>query len=83
MAYSELTAESRRTVWNNLLSGSAQANEIGVEHLDKLAAFPMNGREIKNVLKTAQLLASRKQVPLKLEHVQTVLGIEKRYVIDQ
>ena len=42
----------------------------------------MNGREIKNVLKTAQLLASKKKMPLRLEHVQTVLGIEKRFVVE-
>ena len=40
----------------------------------------MNGREIKNVLKTAQLLASRKGTTLRYEHVGTVLGIEKRYI---
>ena len=83
ISYNELSAESRRTVWSNLLSGSPQANEIGKDELDKLAVFPMNGREIKNVLKTAQLLASRKRVSLTLEHVQTVLGIEKRYVLDK
>ena len=41
----------------------------------------MNGREIKNVLKTAKLLASRKEVRLGLEHIEIVLKIEKRHVI--
>lgn len=83
MSYNELTAESRRTVWDNLLNGaSSQANEIGEEELDKLASFPMNGREIKNVFKTAQLLASKKNVSLALGHIKTVLGIEKRYLVE-
>ena len=41
----------------------------------------MNGREIKNVLKTAQLLASKKGTKLLFEHIDAVLGIEKRYAI--
>ena len=82
IAYNELNEISRRTVWDNLLSGSPQKNEIGKAEMDKLASFPMNGREIKNVLKTAQLLASRKKEPLKLQHVKTVLGIEKRFVVE-
>ena len=43
----------------------------------------MNGREIKNVLKTAQLLARKKGVGLRYEHVKTVLEIEKRFVQEE
>ena len=43
----------------------------------------MNGREIKNVLKTAQLLASKKGNGLGYEHVESVLAIEQRHVGDQ
>lgn len=35
----------------------------------------MNGREIKNVIKAAQLLASAQERPLALDHVNTVLRI--------
>lgn len=35
----------------------------------------MNGRQIKNVLKTAQLLSRRKAKPLGHEHVMTVLDV--------
>ena len=82
MEYKELSADSRRHVWDNLLSGSLLPHAMSGTDLDKLSEFPMNGREIKNVLKTAQLLATRKKVPLCFEHVATVLGIEKRYVVD-
>ena len=40
----------------------------------------MNGREIKNVLKTAQLLACRKGEGLGVQHVESVLAIEQRHV---
>ena len=38
----------------------------------------MNGREIKNVLKTAGLLAGRKKEVLAVGHVESVLAVEKR-----
>lgn len=40
----------------------------------------MNGREIKNVLKTAKLLAGKQGVELGVQHVETVLSIEKRHI---
>ena len=53
---------------------------FGEEDLDRLAGFQMNGREIKNVLKTAQLLASKKGEALAYGHVASVLAIEKRHI---
>lgn len=38
----------------------------------------MNGREIKNSIKTAMVLAERKNGALKLEHLLVVLNIRKR-----
>ncbi len=76
MEYSELSSSSRRHVWSNFLKISSQSNEFSDSDLDHLAEISMNGRQIKNVLKTAQLLASKKGVPLKYEHVNTVLSIE-------
>ena len=81
MAYKNLSFSSRRHVWSNFLAASSQGHEIVDTDLDRLAAYGMNGREIKNVLKTAQLLASKKGTKLRFEHVDVVLSIEKRYVI--
>ena len=66
-------------MWRNLLAGATQAHAIGDAEVERLATHVMNGREIKNVLKTAQLLANRKGKPLSFEHVQAVLSIEQRY----
>ena len=79
MEYNELSLSSRRHVWSNFLASSPSAHGFSDKDLDNLAQFPMNGRGIKNVLKTAQLLASRKNEQLKYEHVNTVLSIEKRH----
>ena len=55
------------------------ATSFSEEDLDRLANFVMNGREIKNVLKTAQLLASMKDEALGFSHVKTVMDVEQRY----
>ncbi|KAJ9636356.1 hypothetical protein H2201_003521 [Coniosporium apollinis] len=81
--YPELSIESRRTVWKNFLQAhdASLAATTGRKHritdrqLDSLALMNMNGRQIKNVLKTAQLLASRKEADLKHEHVMIVLDV--------
>ena len=43
--------------------------------IDKLARLPMNGRQIKNILKTAQLLASQKGEGLSYDHVRKVMDV--------
>ena len=90
MQYNDLSKESRKHVWKNFLAsafasatvsnngrGAGQQN-FSEKELDRLAEHKMNGREIKNVLKTAQLLAMKKGVGLGAEHVETILSIEKR-----
>ena len=79
MYYDELSVSSRRHVWENLLTAS-KGKDHGFRdfELDALADWEMNGREIKNVLKTAQLLASRKGSKLGFEHVMPVIMLEKR-----
>lgn len=81
MAYKNLSFPSRRHVWANFIAASSQGHGITDQDLDRLAAYAMNGREIKNVLKTAQLLASKKGTKLRFEYVDVVLSIEKRYVV--
>lgn len=84
MRYGELSKSSRRHVWVNFLNAATKGNHnFSDEDLDMLAGNKMNGREIKNVLKTAQLLASRKSEGLSYQHVQSVLAIEQRHVGDQ
>jgi len=78
MAYPDLSTESRRHIWVNFLEQLKQPHEFTEKDLDELATMQLNGRQIKNVLKTAQLLAARKKSGLKREFVDTVLAIERR-----
>ncbi|KAI9817745.1 MAG: hypothetical protein M1827_000864 [Pycnora praestabilis] len=73
--YPELSLSSRRQVWTNFLAINPEATNIREKDLDALAEMDMNGRQIKNVLKSAQLLASRKEMPLSHEHIKSVLDV--------
>jgi SpoVK/Ycf46/Vps4 family AAA+-type ATPase len=75
LAYPDLTAESRKSIWENFLQGQAGWED---KDLEELASVELNGRQIKNVLKSAALLAARKKEGLNRKYVDMVLGIEKR-----
>lgn len=48
-------------------------HEISEDELTKLSDLRINGRQIKNFLKTAQLLAIYKEEPLSYSHLETVV----------
>lgn len=75
LEYPELSVSSRLTVWKNFLESSPQKHAISDRELESLSLMNMNGRQIKNVLKTAQLLASRKETELNYGHIVTVLDV--------
>ncbi|KAL2067513.1 hypothetical protein VTL71DRAFT_1938 [Oculimacula yallundae] len=76
MEYPGLDKKSRMQVWKNFLARGIE-HEIAEEEVDKLAEVEINGRQIKNVLKTGQLLASHQGARLRFEHLKTVLDVEK------
>lgn len=78
LEYPDLTAESRAQIWKNFLGAFRQRPEVTDEDVEELARLRLNGRQIKNILKTAQLLASRRKSVLKRSFIDTVLAIEKR-----
>lgn len=78
--YTELDKTSRRQVWSRFLTRGAQNADVvqfSDADLDKLARVQLNGRQIKNVLKTAQLLASRADECLNMSHLDVVLKLRK------
>lgn len=78
LEYPDLTTESRKQIWRNFLATFKEKPEITDEDINDLAILKLNGRQIKNILKTAQLLASRKKSVLNRSFINTVLSIEKR-----
>ncbi|KAF2731740.1 P-loop containing nucleoside triphosphate hydrolase protein [Polyplosphaeria fusca] len=78
MAYPNLTSESRRHIWASFLASLERPKNFSEQDLDELAKVQLNGRQIKNMLKSATLLSARKKVPLERKWVDMVLAIERR-----
>jgi hypothetical protein len=62
-------------VWKNFLDSSVQEHTISKSQLDSLTRMNLNGRQIKNILKIARLLASRKEEKLSHDHIITTLEV--------
>lgn len=83
IAYDDLTTHSRRQIWDNFIkklrSDGAQIDDTIMTDitLGNLAQNKLNGRQIKSVIKTAQLLAVSKEQPLGTEHLEAVLNLNK------
>lgn len=67
LPYHDLTSQARRQVWENFIERAGRDKfDITAESLDKLSELNLNGREIKNLIKSAQLLSlkSGEKVPM-------------------
>ncbi|KAK2604765.1 hypothetical protein N8I77_007666 [Diaporthe amygdali] len=56
-----------------------QPHRISDKEVDKLADLKLNGREIKNFLKTAQLLAVYREEALDYGHIQTAVSVTHHF----
>lgn len=78
--YPDLDTNARRTVWQNFLKRAENVYQQGVSiseiEMDEIAQKKLNGREIRNIVKSAQLLASRSRGPLRRSHLEIVWKIE-------
>ncbi|KAK3366831.1 P-loop containing nucleoside triphosphate hydrolase protein [Lasiosphaeria ovina] len=79
LEYPDLTSASRRQIWTNFLKGTYIKSGLTNQDINELGELKLNGRQIKNVLKTAQLLAGHRKSPLlERKFIDTVLDIEKK-----
>jgi SpoVK/Ycf46/Vps4 family AAA+-type ATPase len=81
LPYYDLDEPSRQRVWKNFINLLGhEAADLSGDDIRELAKSHMNGREIKNTIKTALILAAHgKPVePLRLKHLNTVLNVRKR-----
>ncbi|KAL4748464.1 hypothetical protein BDW72DRAFT_180393 [Aspergillus terricola var. indicus] len=72
--YPELNEVSRRQIWSQFLSRPNTAR-FSDEELDQLSKLKLNGRQIKNVVRTAHLLAQEEECGLNYEHVRMFLDL--------
>ncbi|KAJ6520232.1 P-loop containing nucleoside triphosphate hydrolase protein [Mycena sanguinolenta] len=73
LKYENLAAPARKRLWKDFLGKLKGGADISEEGYDVLAQYNINGREIKNAVKTAESLASFMKQPLNLEYLKTVL----------
>ncbi|KJX97221.1 hypothetical protein TI39_contig523g00006 [Zymoseptoria brevis] len=84
LPYHPLNLEQRLKIWHNfierleLVKEDMRLDEIKT-HINKLAAFQMNGRQIRNVINSARQLARFRKTPLALDHVMHVIDISKGF----
>lgn len=78
LEYPDLDESSRLAIWKNFFAISKRRVEISEGQLHDLSKVELNGRQIKSVVKQAQLLAARsRNDSLCLDHVQRILRLTK------
>ncbi|TKA70806.1 hypothetical protein B0A49_06344 [Cryomyces minteri] len=84
LRYGELTTKAKKAVWKLFLE-KVRAME-GVDTIpfkdsdyDTLARHSMNGRQIKNAVRTAQALAVNESTKLSMEHIKRVLDVAQSF----
>ena len=95
LRYGELTGKAKKSVWKTFLE---KVRDLGKDIKDpdkavKIAAFSeedyaslsrrnLNGRQIKNAVRTAQALALNEDEPLSMQHIIKVLDVAETFERD-
>ncbi|KAH7115072.1 P-loop containing nucleoside triphosphate hydrolase protein [Dendryphion nanum] len=83
ISYNDLTPDLRQHIWENFIDklrrdGVAVDDEsLNSQTLRILSQNELNGRQIKSLVKTAQLLAKSKEQVLSREHLEAVVSLNK------
>jgi hypothetical protein len=84
LRYDKLDAKAKRAIFKLFIDritayGKIKVKPFSEDDLAALSKHDLNGREIKNVLGSAQDLAVNKGEPLSLAHVRLVLEVHARF----
>ncbi|PGG97394.1 hypothetical protein GX51_07364 [Blastomyces parvus] len=84
LRYGDLTPKAKRTVWKMFLDKVRIKDGLKVvpfteADYDSLARHNLNGRQIKNSVRTAQALALNEKTPLSMEHISRVLDVAETF----
>ena len=74
ISYSELDIVARERIWRAF--GNRLAAQISDTEYAELAAFKLNGRQVKNIVSSATILASSTNDELSMKYLRTVIDIE-------
>ncbi|MCJ1282180.1 hypothetical protein MMC26_001503 [Xylographa opegraphella] len=87
LRYTELTYKARKSIWIMFLQRVRELDGVKTVQFmdadyDRLAKTVLNGRQIKNSVRTAQALAVNEGVELGMGHIQRVLDVAKNFEHD-
>ena len=80
--FKELTLDSRVQIWRAFLQKVNAADVVSGEQLHALGQWPINGRQIKNAVRTACSIAVSRKVPLRLEHIMETLDTMQEFTVE-
>jgi SpoVK/Ycf46/Vps4 family AAA+-type ATPase len=76
LQYDELDRASRRQLWTAFLTRGGDIGNFTSEQVETLAKSKLNGRQIKNTVKTSRLLASQQGEKLSFGHIDIVMRLK-------
>jgi len=86
LRYEELSPKAKREIWKIFLErvkdGGGELVPFADKDFDRLSREGLNGRQIKNAVKTAQALAVYEKAPLSIEHINRVLEVAESFERD-
>lgn len=83
--YPSLSTASRCDLWRNFITRTSLNSHLSWltnSCLESLAAEDLNGRQIKNIVRTAQTLAVSSNNQLTLGHIRTAMDAMKMFEAD-
>lgn len=88
LRYGDLTPAAKRSVWKMFIAkvaekeGDSMVERFGEADFEKLARWHLNGRQIKNAVRTAQALAVNGGERLGMAHLVKVLDVAEAFEKD-
>lgn len=87
LRYGDLTTKAKRSVWTMFLDlcraqKGCPVADFSDSDLDALSRHQLNGRQIKNIVRTAQALALNERTTLGLAHVKRVMEVAESFERD-
>lgn len=82
LRYGELTHKAKKTVWTmfiEMVRKEMEVAEFSDQQLEVLARHELNGRQIKNLVRSAQALALHEGGAMGMEHVKRVVEVAETF----
>ena len=82
LRYADLSSDAKRQIWVAFLkrvNGDVPHGGLSHDELHTLGEKKVNGRQIKNIVKTAGALAQGRQEQLGFDHLEQVLDLMEQF----